>query len=196
VKNNDMFNFVYKTINPINKKFYIGKHSTKNLNDNYQGSGKWIKDCKKSNIHLITGIIKFCKSEDEAYFLEEKLVEKFIHNKLCMNFINGGKGLRAEYLYGEKNPAKRPEVRKILSEQKIGKLNPMYGKPIHKGIPKTEEHKKKLSELRKNNPKYNGVNHPMYGKKPKTDKCIYCDKIVNVGNLAKWHNDNCKEKFK
>ena len=33
-------NFVYKTTNKINNRFYIGVHSTDILNDGYFGSGK------------------------------------------------------------------------------------------------------------------------------------------------------------
>jgi hypothetical protein len=35
---------------------------------------------------------------------------------------------------GKNNPAKRPEVRRLLSEQKMGEKNPMFGKtPWWKG---------------------------------------------------------------
>lgn len=34
------YHFIYKTINIINNKYYIGMHSTDDLNDGYVGSGK------------------------------------------------------------------------------------------------------------------------------------------------------------
>lgn len=189
-----MYHYVYKTVNPLNGKFYIGKHSTNNLNKLYQGSGIWIKDCKKSKTHLITGIIQFCSSEQEAFKLEEKIVDIHLNNKLCKNMRNGGYGFRIGEYIGDKNPAKKPEIRKILSEQKKGKLNPMYGVSLHKGKPKSLEHKKKLSMLRKNNPKFSGINHSCYGKKLPKHKCQFCDIQASIGNINRWHNDNCKFK--
>lgn len=35
---------VYKTTNLINKKIYIGVHSTRDINDSYLGSGKLLRN--------------------------------------------------------------------------------------------------------------------------------------------------------
>ena len=42
-----MFYLVYKTINLINQKYYIGAHTTLDKNDNYFGSGKTLKKALK-----------------------------------------------------------------------------------------------------------------------------------------------------
>ena len=42
-KINRTYNYLYKIVNKINNKFYIGVHRTDNMNDGYMGSGKHLK---------------------------------------------------------------------------------------------------------------------------------------------------------
>jgi hypothetical protein len=46
---NKKYFFVYKTTNKKNGKFYIGIHSTNDLNDGYLGSGTILKSSIKKN---------------------------------------------------------------------------------------------------------------------------------------------------
>jgi hypothetical protein len=89
------FYVIYKIINKINKKFYIGVHKTKDIHDDYYGSGSNIqKAIKKYSIENFEKIILhvFAKSKD-AFLKEKELVtEDLIKNPMCYNLKIGGSG--------------------------------------------------------------------------------------------------------
>ena len=75
------YHIVYKTTNKINGKFYIGLHSTNNLNDNYLGSGWVLKDAikKYGKENFIKEILFIYDSRQLAMKKEAELVnEDFI----------------------------------------------------------------------------------------------------------------------
>lgn len=84
------------------------------------------------------------------------------------------------------------EARQKMSDARIGKIGHMLGKKasnetkaklsaIHLGKPKSEDHKRKISEAHT-------------GKTMPTVVCQYCLKKGDVGNMARWHFKNCKQK--
>lgn len=88
---------LYKTVNKINNRFYIGVHKqTPNLRDSYLGSGEAIKNAISKygvdNFERIT--LKTFSSEEEAYKEEGLLVTRdFLKdNPECYNIMPGGKG--------------------------------------------------------------------------------------------------------
>lgn len=89
-----MFYLVYKTINLINKKYYIGAHTTTNKNDNYLGSGKTLKRAVKKygKDNFTKTILYEAKSLQEMYNFESKEIQKSLSDPLCYNLNNGGKG--------------------------------------------------------------------------------------------------------
>lgn len=91
--NDKKYHYVYKITNDIDDRYYIGKHSTNNLNDNYMGSGLLLRRLfKKYGIeHFKKEIIKMCESNDEAYKYEALLVtNETLKDKNCLNIQPGG----------------------------------------------------------------------------------------------------------
>jgi len=87
--------FIYKTINLINEKYYIGMHSTSNLKDGYLGSGTYLRRSirKHGKKNFKCEILEFCRDREELAKREKELVhEELIKDPLCMNLKPGGKG--------------------------------------------------------------------------------------------------------
>ena len=88
-------NYVYKIRNLVNGKFYIGKHSTNDIDDNYFGSGIALMDAfkKYGKDNFKKEIIQFCDTEEGAYSLEAELLTIDVVNDIaCYNMVVGGFG--------------------------------------------------------------------------------------------------------
>lgn len=57
-----MLHYTYKISHPSGK-YYLGKHSTENLEDGYMGSGIWPRSIKDKSI-LSKEILEFCDSRE------------------------------------------------------------------------------------------------------------------------------------
>lgn len=82
---------VYKTVNLVNGKYYIGVHKTDNPNDDYLGSGKLIKKAiEKYGVESFSKeILEIFEDKDDAYKLEAELV---IIGEMSYNLKEGGEG--------------------------------------------------------------------------------------------------------
>lgn len=111
--------FVYKTMNIINGKYYIGVHEGKDT-DAYLGSGvKLKKAIKKYGLdNFKREIIQYCDTRDDAYLLEKMIVTpELISSGLVYNLNAGGHGgWHHAIKIGNQNVAKRPEVKKKISD--------------------------------------------------------------------------------
>ena len=108
--NDLVYHYTYK-ISSESGLYYVGRHSTKNLDDDYLGSGKWVKSIKKKS-SLKKEILNFFDSLDGLKCAEKKLLEENINNTKCMNFNNEACGWSS----GLMNPAHKEEVKKLRSE--------------------------------------------------------------------------------
>jgi hypothetical protein len=86
---------IYQITNKINRKIYIGKHQTKDLNDGYMGSGKHLRRAiEKYGIENFEKEILFqFDNENEMNEKEAELVtEEFCLREYTYNLCPGGKG--------------------------------------------------------------------------------------------------------
>ena len=100
------YHIIYKTTNKVNKRFYIGMHSTNNLKDDYLGSGFALKDALKKygRANFTKEILFVFSTREEARAKEAELVnEDFLKNPLVYNLVEGGMARMSEQ-FGEKNP--------------------------------------------------------------------------------------------
>ena len=145
--NNIMHYIVYKTINLINQKYYIGCHKTKKLDDGYLGSGKILLRAVEKNgkNNFQREILCVCESEEDMYAKEKELVtEDIVNDSKSYNLKIGGEsnfyyinknGLNHksdQHLKHSKKLVDDPIYRKKWID-KIKKINSMNGKQFKKG---------------------------------------------------------------
>ena len=94
------YHYIYKTTNLINGKYYIGMHSTDNLQDGYIGSGKrlWYSINKYGKENFKCEILEILPNRKILKEREKKLVnEERLKDEMCMNLqIGGGGGLTTD----------------------------------------------------------------------------------------------------
>ena len=132
------FNFLYITTNIINGKKYVGEHSTNNLEDNYLGSGKYLKYAikKYGKENFKREILILLETKRDSFLLQEEFIKKF--NTLIPNGYNispkGGHqisgGLSPESIKSmkEKKRGKSPWNKELKLPQFSGEKNSFFGK--------------------------------------------------------------------
>jgi len=89
------FFYIYRTTNLINGKFYVGMHTTTDLNDGYLGSGKLLSLAVKKHgkENFVKEILFFCKSKEELILAEQQVVtDEIVMSGQSYNLALGGQG--------------------------------------------------------------------------------------------------------
>lgn len=169
------YHFIYKTTNLINGKFYIGMHSTSDLNDGYIGSGKRLRRSinKYGKENFKMEILEYYPDRCSLKEREKDLVnEEMINNIECLNLKCGGDGgnlgKNGEHLGGDKFEGahkywEKPENKERCRERM--KLTSMK-------IWKDSEYRKKMGSLKS-----------FKGKKHKLETIEKMRKSKNIGEI-------------
>jgi len=89
------YHYIYKTTCNVNGKYYIGMHSTSNLEDGYLGSGKrlWLSIKKHGRENHSIEILEWLPDRSSLKLREREIVnEDFLKDTRCMNLALGGEG--------------------------------------------------------------------------------------------------------
>jgi hypothetical protein len=110
--------YIYK-ITHTNGKYYLGRHSTRNLDDGYMGSGKWPRSIRDKST-LRKEILEFVNNVDDLKELEGQYLKEHYGKPGCMNLTPDPVGISRE-----NNPMLRPEsVKKISGDNHWLRRNP------------------------------------------------------------------------
>lgn len=89
------YHFIYRTVCKVTKKFYVGMHSTDDLQDGYLGSGKILGYSlnKHGRENHKLEILEMCGSREQLKRREKEIVnEELLADPLNMNLRYGGEG--------------------------------------------------------------------------------------------------------
>lgn len=169
--------YVYAYLDSKMMPYYIGK-----------GTGNRWKakhSCPIPKDDNRIAILQDDMTEDDAYALEEQLVEEYW--SILVNKNPGGAGYmpHMQMLAHQKNrgATRTNEQRSNMSKAQLASPN-----HVTRGK-KRPEFGKRMSG--KGNPMY-GTVAPMKGKKHPVKTCPHCGKSGGGGAMSRWHFDNCE----
>ncbi len=173
------YHYIYKTTCKVTEKFYVGMHSTDNLEDGYMGSGKrlWRSIHKHGIENHEKEILEFLPNRSSLKKREKEIVnEQFLEDQMCMNLqIGGGGGISSkEHKQSLHKGAKEwlnckwkdETYRKNMSNKSSEKMSNRHKEGKIKydtftGKTHSEETKQKIGKA--NSEKQNGKGNSQYG---------------------------------
>ena len=167
----EKYYIIYRIINVINKKCYIGKHETYSINDDYFGSGLLLKRsiAKYGIENFNKEILETCSSLEELNEKEKYWISilKSQNTSIGYNIMSGGDG-------GDNftNHPDKEKIRKLNSIRNKGKI--------------ISEEQKKLISL-----KNSGEKNGMYGKNHTAE----AKEKIRVSSVNRFHSNETKQKL-
>lgn len=130
------YHYIYKTACNVTNKYYIGMHSTSNLEDGYLGSGRrlWLSINKHGKENHSIEILEWLPDRSSLKLREREIVnETLLTDPMCMNLqLGGGGGLSGEEHAKKFHRAGRLATNKILHDRLQNDLS--YRTKVSKSI--------------------------------------------------------------
>jgi hypothetical protein len=178
-----MFYIVYRTVNTINGRFYIGVHQTNHLDDFYIGSGVLLKTAvrKYGKENFTREIIKICETEEEMFRMEEELVVTNDENPMSYNVATGGRSggnNRRAFLMKTDSEYRTTVIENIKCG--LQKYKEKNGHLPFEGSQHTEKVKRRIGEHNKTHTGGTGFSGKMWVFDPQTNKNLVLNKDEQI----------------
>lgn len=137
-----LHNIIYKISNNFDNMFYIGAHSTNDLNDKYMGSGTRLKRAikKHSKENFKREILHDVENSELMFFIEQLIVdEDFVKREDTYNCKTGGIN---KFLYCEET---RQKISKALKGKRQSEETIRKAALSRTGLKRSDETKRKMS---------------------------------------------------
>ena len=191
-----MYGYVYLTENLINHRKYIGQHKSQVFDKNYKGSGVLLQRAieKYGWDNFTCTVLRECSTREELNAAEIDLIESYdaVNNPAFYNIARGGEGgdtftgmiAEDKVRFAQKSPDDWRNAGKYA--ERCNKISSAL-----RDKPKSEEHRKHLSESRIRSGVAAGKNNPMYGTKRTSPTKGY--HFYNNGEIEVYVDDDTYE---
>ena len=127
------FNYVYLITNLVNRKQYVGEHSTNNLNDNYFGSSSYLKNAVKKyrKKNFTIQILEHFETKQKTFEAQSYYINKY--NTLIPNGYNISPTGGTNGCGGNMNEISKQKLSKTRKEKNcgVGEKNGMFKKSVY-----------------------------------------------------------------
>lgn len=198
----NIYHFIYKTTNTINGKYYLGVHSTENIDDGYLGSGTVLKAAisKYGKPSFVREILQYFPDRTAAFFAERALIsDEIVTDESSYNICLGGLGAVGSLIPNDDTKAKMAAAQKAAYAE--GRRSSNKGKKLGTRNSEIYVRISETKRARNIDPRTRlGKTHTAATKKaisqaamnrPK-GACINCGRDFTPQNLARYHGPNCK----
>jgi len=173
------YHFIYKTTNLLSGRYYIGMHSTNNLDDGYLGSGTLLRRSinKHGKENHSIEILEFLNSREELVAREREIVSlQEIAKKECMNLKVGGEGG-----FTVEQAKKGRQITDKVLEEKHGKdFRVIIGKQYYENLSEEQRLERNASIARRL--KEVGFDHATFKGKKHSEETLNRMREVKVGH--------------
>lgn len=163
------FHYIYKITRNNSDRYYIGMHSTDNLEDGYFGSGTrlWRSIDKYGKENHTKEILEFCESREQLRIREKELIGDLHRlDEACMNLVPGGNGGCSKYSQLARSKAGGEAVVKKLKSDPEFRI--AFGLKIGKGLISFYEQNPNAKKIT-DNYSWSGKKHCAEAKKKMSD---------------------------